>query len=151
MSYIVSEDAKKIIKIFESLKLEAYLCPAGIPTIGYGHTGPDVRLGMKITEQEAESIFMRDINKVSSQIAPIIRVPLNPDQFGALVSFAFNLGPTALKMSTLLKRINANNLKGAGDEFLKWNKAHVNGEIVVLNGLTRRRNAERSLFLRGVK
>lgn len=151
MGYIVSEDAKKIIKIFESLRLDAYLCPAGIPTIGYGHTGPDVHLDMSITEQEADALFLRDINKFSSQIAPMIRVPLNQDQFGALVSFTFNLGPAALKMSTLLKKINSNNLKEAGDEFLKWNKARINGELVVLNGLARRRNAERTLFLRGMK
>lgn len=151
MSYMVSDRSRKLIRIFEGLKLEAYICPAGVPTIGYGHTGADVYLGMKITEEQAEQFLTKDINKFASLIAPMIRVPLTSDQFGALVCFSYNLGAGSLKTSSLLRKINSNDLKGAGDEFLKWNKARINGSLVELKGLTRRRQAERTLFLSGLK
>ena len=136
-----------LIKSFEGLKLETYLCPAGIPTIGYGQTGPDVVMGMKITAKEAEDRLLKEYTKYETKVKELLTKTLNENQLGAVVSFAYNVGLGSLKVSTLLKHLNAGKFAEASQEFVKWNKARVKGRLTVLNGLTRRRLAERDLFV----
>lgn len=138
-----NEAGKDIIRQCEGLRLKAYLCPAGKLTIGYGHTGPDVKTGMTITEEDANTLLSRDLVAAEKAIAGAVSVTITDNQFSALVSFVFNLGAGNFYGSTLLKKLNANDIFGAADEFLRWNK--VNGQV--LAGLTRRREAERTLFL----
>lgn len=139
-----------LIKDFEGLRLAAYPDPAhgwAVPTIGYGHTSaagaPEVTRGMKITAAGADEILRSDLGQYEAAVSKAVKVPLTENQFAALVSFTFNLGAGALRKSTLLKKLNAGDYAGAAAEFAKWNKA--GGEV--LPGLTRRRAAERDLFL----
>lgn len=142
-----------LVTEFEGLYLKAYKCPAGVWTIGYGHTGKvggkQICSGMVITKEKAISLLKNDMANSESYVKKYVKVPLNQNQFDALVSFQFNTG--ALGNSTLLKKLNKKDYSGAADQFLVWNKAHVNGKLTVLNGLTRRRQAERKLFLTPVE
>lgn len=131
-----------LIKEYEGLRLGAYLCSAGVLTIGYGHTG-GVKEGDLITEQKAEQLLQDDLKKFENGVLRLVRVPLTQNQFDALVSFAFNLGVGNLGKSTLLKMLNDRDYKGAAGQFIRWNKAA--GKE--LDGLTRRRIAESELFL----
>ncbi len=131
-----------IIKQYEGCKLAAYLCPAGVATIGYGST-KGVKLGMVITMEQALSRLQEDINEAQAGIKKLVKVPLNENQLGALTSFVFNLGSGALAKSTLLKKLNTGDYQGAADEFSKW----VNAGGKQLPGLVKRRAAERELFL----
>lgn len=145
----VSKAGIDLIKSFEGLSLKPYLCPAKIPTIGYGSIEhPDgKKVSMKdtpITEATAEEYLEHEVNKKASEIESMIKVTLNDNEFAALVSFAYNVGTGALKTSTLLRLLNSNADRVAvADQLLRWNKA--GGKE--LAGLTRRRQAERSLFL----
>lgn len=131
-----------LIKEAEGLRLKAYICPAGVPTIGYGSTGPDIRMGLVWTKEQADERIVRDLAKFEASVARLC--PVTTDgQFSALVSFAYNLGAGALEGSTLRRKHNAGNYAGAADEFLKWNK----GGGRVLPGLVKRRAAERELYL----
>lgn len=132
----------ELIKSFEGLELEAYLCPADIWTIGYGHTG-NVKEGDRITKAEAEALLDKDLRTFRNGVKRLVKVPLNENQFGALVSFSYNLGLGSLQNSTLLKMLNAGDYTGAADQFLRWNKS--GGKV--LTGLVRRREAERAVFL----
>lgn len=135
-----------LIKSFESCRLKAYPDPAtgGDPwTIGWGSTGPDIKKGVIWTQQEADCRLLSDIDKFAESIKSLLKVTLTDNQFSALVSLAYNIGIGNLKKSSLLAKINKNELTDAAERFLLWNKA--NG--VVMNGLTRRRKAERDLFL----
>jgi len=142
-----NESGKGIIRQCEGLRLKAYLCPAGKWTIGYGHTGPDVKAGMTISEDEANALLSRDLTSAETVITKAVTIPISDNQFSALVSFVFNLGAGNFSRSTLLKKLNAGDIAGAAAEFPRWNK--VDG--TVLDGLTRRRAAERALFLDDVK
>lgn len=145
----VAESGINLIKSFEGLFLKPYLDPIKIPTIGYGIIEyPDgKRVTMQdseITEEQALEYLTHEVNKKATEIEKLIKVELNDNEFAALVSFAYNVGTGALGSSTLLKMLNANADKTAvADQFLRWNKA--GGKE--LPGLTRRRQAERSLFL----
>lgn len=139
-----------LIKEHEGLRLDAYPDPAHgwkVPSIGYGHTDaagpPKVTKGMRITAAEAEDILVQDLKLYEAAVQNHVTVPLTENQYGALVSFAFNLGPTNLKRSTLLKKLNAGDYAGAAAEFGKW--IHAGGKV--FPGLVRRREAERQLFL----
>ena len=136
--------ALEIIRDFEGLRLRAYPDLTGILTIAWGHTGPDVYEGQVITQDEAEDLLDADVLKVEQNIKLVVKVPLNEYQSAALISFTFNLGIGNLKKSTLLKKLNNKDYNGAADEFLRWNKA--GGKVY--EGLTRRRTAERKLFLK---
>lgn len=140
---VISEKGLALIKQFESLRLATYKDSVGIPTIGWGHTGPEVKMGQKITQEQAVGLLRADVAKFERAVGRVVRVVLNQNQFDALVSFSFNVGAQALEDSTLLKKLNAGDVQGAADHFPRWNKA--GGEV--LAGLTRRRAAERSLFL----
>ena len=132
---------KDLIKQFEGCKLKAYLCPAGVPTIGYGHT-VGVSLGREITQKQADTLLDIDYAQFLRDVEALLKVPVNENQLGALTSFAFNLGVGALKKSTLLKLLNGGDPSSAAKEFDKWTKAGG----VVLPGLVKRRAAERALF-----
>jgi len=131
-----------LLKKFEGCKLKAYRCPAGILTIGYGHTSaagaPEVKEGMTITQDEAESILKNDLVKYEQPVAAMVKVDLEQNQFDVLVDFAYNAGVGALKTSTLLKKVNAGDFDAVPDELMKWTK----GGGKVLPGLVRRRQAE---------
>lgn len=142
----ISADGLALVKEFEGLYLKAYRDPVGIWTIGYGHTGLQhkdgtVFAGRVVTKDEADALLRYDMRQFEARVLSFVKVPLNDDEFAALVSFDFNTG--GLGKSTLLKKLNAGDRSGAAAEFGKWNKA--GGKV--LRGLTRRRASERNLFL----
>ena len=129
--------------------LTTYVCPAGKLTIGWGHTGPDVLKGKTIKAVEAENILKHDLLKFENGVRELVKVPVSSNQFSALVSFAFNVGLANLKESTLLNgKLNNGDYSGAADEFSRWIYATVKGAKQVLNGLKKRRERERDLFLK---
>lgn len=142
-----SEKGIALIKQFEGCKLTAYQDSVGVWTIGYGWTQPvdgkPVRAGMTIKQETAERLLKTGLVSYESDVSRLVKVGLTQGQFDALVSFTYNLGARSLSTSTLLRKLNAGDYVGAADEFLRWNKA--GGKV--LNGLTRRREAERALFL----
>lgn len=136
-----------LIKKYEGLKLSAYICPAGIPTIGYGSTfyenGAKVKMGESISIERADALLINTVQRFEISVRGLAKRQLNENQIGALTSFAFNIGVGNLKKSTLLKKVNANpNDTAIRAEFMRWNKA--GGKV--LNGLTKRRNEEADLF-----
>ncbi len=131
-----------IVKLYEGLRLDAYLCPAGVPTIGYGHT-KDVKLGDRCTQQQAEEWLEDDFFMAKTDVRAVVKVPITQNQLDALGSFVFNLGVRRLIQSTLLKKLNAGDYSGAAAEFDKW--VFAGGKK--LNGLVKRRAAEKQLFL----
>ncbi|MDE6314031.1 MAG: lysozyme [Lachnospiraceae bacterium] len=135
-----------LIKKSEGLELKSYKDAAGVLTIGYGHTGKDITEGMVITEEQAENLLKDDLRSAEQAVSNCVTVSINQNQFDALVSFTYNVGSGALRKSTLLKKLNAGDYKGAAAEFLKWNKATVNGKKQELKGLTKRREQEKALF-----
>lgn len=139
---MINEDAIELIKKFEGCKLQAYLCPANVWTIGYGHT-KGVKKGDKIDQSQADVMLKYDLEVFEKAVDKMLVVHLNENQRGALVSFAYNSGTTALRNSTLLQHVNVKDFPHAANEFLKWN--HAGGKV--LAGLTARRKAERKLFL----
>lgn len=134
-------DGKSIVRKFEGCKLTAYLCPAGIPTIGYGHTH-NVKLGDTCTQQQADEWLEDDFFYATSDVKSVVKVPLTDNQLDALASFVFNLGVRKLIQSTLLKKLNAKDYTGAANEFDKW----VFAAGKKLNGLIARRAEEKKLF-----
>lgn len=146
----INKDGLELIKSFEGLELEAYKDAVGVWTIGYGHTAmagaPVPVAGMKLTEKEATDLLLHDLVKYEQPVKDYVKVSLNDNQYSALVSFVYNLGGGNFKSSTLLKKINNRDFAGAAEEFAKWNKA--GGKV--LKGLTRRRAAEKALFLKSV-
>ncbi|EOC1259856.1 lysozyme [Cronobacter sakazakii] len=143
----ISDKGISLIKQFEGLRLTAYQDSVGVWTIGYGWTQPvdgkPIRLGMTIKEETAERLLRTGLVGYESDVSKLVKVTLTQGQFDALVSFAYNLGARALSNSTLMQKLNSGDYAGAADEFPRWNKA--GGKI--LPGLTRRREAERALFL----
>lgn len=137
----------ELIKEFEGCRLTAYRCPAGVWTIGYGHTGTvdgkAVASGMTITAKKATELLKKDLAKFEAAVNAYVTAPITQNMFDALVSFAYNCGAGALKGSTLLKKLNAKDYNGAAEQFPLWNKA--GGKV--LKGLVRRRERERQLFL----
>lgn len=143
--------AADIIKEFEGYKTTAYLCSAGVPTIGYGSTfyadGSKVKMGDKITKQQAEILLQIEIENIKSQIERKIFVPINENQLSAIVSMAYNIGVSAFLKSTLLKKINARSPRIEIEaEFLKWVRA--GGKVV--KGLQNRRQKEVELFYKPI-
>ena len=160
--------AEEIAKPFESCSLEAYWDPVGFPTNGWGHllsrttkkatmaklnfTSVEADEWLRITwpdltQDQADKQFLIDLGKAYKSIQRLVKTRISPEQTAALIDFAFNLGGGNLQISTLLRLINRGEFIDAADEFVKWNKA---GGIV-LKGLTRRRLAERSVFLQGTR
>lgn len=153
----ISEESLALIKHFESClrpigggRFEAYADPAhgwNVPTIGWGtiayEDGSKVKRGDVIDQARADELLAWEIGVKAAAVRRLVKVPLTPNQFGALVSFAYNVGPGNLSRSTLLRKLNAGDVHGAADEFRRWNRAA--GKV--LAGLTRRRESERRLFL----
>ncbi len=138
-----------LVKEFEGLELKAYKDAVGIWTIGYGTTaaaglGILPTPGMRITEAEAEMYLKRGLERFAAKIDPLIKRPITANQRGAFLSLAYNIGPGAFAKSSALRKFNAGDIAGAANAILLWNKAKGR----VLNGLTRRRAAERTLFLK---
>ncbi|MFA5186912.1 MAG: lysozyme [Patescibacteria group bacterium] len=136
-----------LIKEFEGLRLTSYKCPAGVWTIGIGTTvlpsGIRVGPGMTCTELEAKLYLTFDLKNFEEQVKKLVTVPLNENQFAALVSFAYNCGWQSLQASTLLRLLNHGDYELAAEQFGRW----THGGGVVLPGLVRRREAEKKLFL----
>lgn len=166
----VPQEGIELIKSFEGIpdgdpstvNLDAYLDPIGIWTIGWGHAitvpggflrGPENKAKARamypggITQAQAEALLRGDLVDTARDVLNMSTVSLDDGQYAALVSFAFNAGSGNLRQSTLLRKLNAGDFAGAADQFLVWNKAKKNGVLVELPGLTRRRTAERALFL----
>ncbi len=139
---ILNKKGLDLIKSYEGLQLNAYICPAGKLTIGYGHTST-VKRGQSITINEAEHLLRLDCAIFVSAINNLVRVRLTENQFAALVSFVYNVGVQNFKDSTLLKKLNRGDYDGAALEFARWKMA--GGRT--LPGLVRRREAEKLLFL----
>jgi lysozyme len=142
---VINQAGIDLIKRWEGLRLEAYICPAGVATVGYGSTGDHVYLGMTITEPEAERLLRLDLTRFEDSVSKSVKVPLTDNEYGALCSFAFNVGCGAFESSTLLRRLNAGEPKPRvfSEELPRWSKA--NGQT--LQGLLNRRNAEIELAL----
>ena len=138
-----SQNGINLIKQFEGLRLEAYQCAAGVRTIGYGHTN-GVKQGDKITPGQAEDFLRSDLEKFENAINNLVTAELNQNQFDALVSFVFNIGINAFKQSTMLKFLNNNSFPLAAGQFDRWIKS----DGKVLEGLVKRRKAEKELFLK---
>lgn len=151
----ISENGLSLVKSFEGKHYEGYLCPAGVWTIGYGHTGETLGQpspkGMTITDEQIDVLLKEDMKRFEKAVLRSVAVALTQNQFDALVSFAFNVGAGALATSTLLKKLNAKDYDGAAEQFLVWNKITnpKTKKKEVSNGLVRRRQAERHMFLTG--
>ena len=141
----VNDAGLTLIRAFEGLHLTPYLCPAKIWTIGYGHTRT-VRAGMKISADDAENFLRDDTRLMARAVQRLVTVPLNDNQFAALVSFTFNVGISNFENSTLLKLLNRGWYEQVPAQLMRWNRA--NGEA--LGGLSRRRMAEGQLWNRPV-
>ena len=143
------EGREALLQKFEGCKLKAYRCPAGVCTIGYGHTtaagAPKVVDGMTITQQQADDMLVRDLKQYEAAVEGMVHQPLTQHQFDVLVDFAYNAGVGNLKSSTLLKKVNAAQFDDVPTELLKWNK----GGGKVLPGLVRRRQAEGAWWVSG--
>ena len=137
----ISNKGVNFIKKFESCRLTAYKCQAGVWTIGYGHT-KGVKPGQKITKATAEKYLKNDIKEFENVVRKNVKVPISQNQFDALVSFAFNVGANNFKKSTLLKLLNKGDYEGAAKQFDKW--VYANGQRS--NGLIARRRDERRMF-----
>lgn len=145
----VSQRGIDLIKKFEGIRLKSYVCPAGVLTIGYGHTSSDVTPNMQITEQEAERLLWKDTESAQQAVSSFVSARLNQNEYDALVSFTFNIGSTAFVNSTLLRLLNHGAERDiVAGEFMRWVKA---GSNEAVPGLVRRREAEKALFLEKVK
>ncbi len=132
-----------LIKAYEGLSLRAYRCPAGLWTIGYGHTATATP-GQELREEQADALLLHDLRGFEKAVAELVQVPLNDNQFAALVSLVFNIGIAAFSRSTLLKRLNAGDYDKVPGELMRWTKTGT----LELPGLVRRRTAEGDLWMR---
>ena len=152
MTRQVTPEVVQHVKRFEGCKLTAYPDPGsknGEPwTIGYGHTSDGflkVEKGLRITQDVADGALENDLNEIAAAVERLVKVKLNDNQFGALVSFTFNVGVGAFAKSTLLKKLNAGNYDAVPGELARWNK----NDGKVMAGLTNRRAAEAGLWAKG--
>lgn len=131
-----------LIKRWEGFRADAYRCPAGVWTIGYGHT-LDVNPGSTLSLKQAELLLRNDLKRYEQAVNDYVTVPLNQNQFDALASFCFNVGTSAFKNSTLLRLLNQKQYIAAAEQLLRWTR----GGGRVLPGLVKRRKAEFDLFM----
>ena len=136
-----SEEGKALIKKFEGCELKAYLCPAQVWTIGYGHTA-SVKEGDVCTQEDADRMLAEDLEEFEGYVREAVSVPLEQNEFDALVAWTYNLGPGNLRSSTMLKQLNDSKFEDVPSEMRRWNKS--GGKV--LDGLVRRREAEALLF-----
>jgi len=142
----VSATCRRMIQNFEGLRLRAYRDTGGVLTIGYGHTGRDVRPGMVITRAKAEDLFCQDLKRFEGRVQNMLTRPLNQNQFDALVSLCYNIGPSALRKSALMRLVNEGKLEVAAKQFDRWTRD--NGRK--LAALVKRRAIEKEMFLKGI-
>lgn len=166
----INPKALELIKHYESLHdgdlkkvgLQPKLCPTGYASIGYGHVVNDPvtnraltgKEGLKratelypaLTEAQADEFLKKDLRRFVAIVTALVRKEVSDEQMGALVSFAYNVGQGSFSSSTLLKLVNKGKVVEAADEFMKWTKGRVNGELVTLKGLVARRKSEQLLF-----
>lgn len=142
----LSADGIAVMHHYESCKLEAYPDPGskdGHPwTIGWGHTGPEVRKGLRWTQEKADATFIVDVGSTEREVLSLLKVKVSQCQFDALVSFVYNVGDGAFFKSTLRGLLNVGDFEGAAGQFERWNK----NDGKVMKGLTRRRASEKALF-----
>ena len=139
----ISNKGIALIREFEGCRLQSYRCSAGVWTIGYGHTGKDIKEGMTITQQQADDWLVVDCNRVLQMLRDTLRVPIRQNQLDALVSLGFNIGTEALRKSTLMSLVNRNpDDMNIPEQFDRW--VYAGGKVV--NGLVRRRKAEGRLY-----
>ncbi len=138
---MISDKAVALVKKFEGCKLKAYLCPAGVATIGFGTTH-NVKMGDTCTQEQADQWLKADLNATERTINEFVTVKINQNQRDALASFIYNLGAGAFKNSTLCRKLNSGDYQGASAEFMRW--IYAGGKP--LDGLVKRRTAERALF-----
>lgn len=166
----VPQEGIELIKCFEGIpdgdpstvNIDAYICPAGVWTIGWGHAIVDGGAQLKgptnkararalypggITREQAEALLHGDLIPRAASVSSLAKVALDDGAFAALMALVFNIGAANLAASTLLRKLNAGDVQGAAEQFLAWDKARVNGVLKPLAGLTRRRRAERAMFL----
>lgn len=146
----ISPIAVSLIKEFEGFKSHAYIDTDGTPVIGYGLSriaGKPVKIGDRISTEQANAALNAYLREIHQELDQAIQVELSDRQLSALASISFNVGVDSIKNSTLIKKINAKDYIGAANEFLRWDKANLSGKLVQMPGLTRRRFAERQLFL----
>lgn len=139
-----------LVKQFEGFSSQAYQDTDGTIVIGHGMPeikGKEVKMGDRISSAQAETALKQELQKIQQEILSMVKVDLTSNQLSSLVSFSFNIGTKYLADSTLLTKINAGDHDGAANEFIRWNKAHLSGELVPMAGLTRRRTTEKQLFL----
>ncbi len=128
--------------------LKAYLCPSGVWTIGWGHTGPDVHAGSTVTPAEADRLLDLDLDEAEGDVSSALIRPANDNEFAAMVSLRFNIGRAGFIGSSVLRVHNSGDRAGAARAFALWNKGrNAKGDLVVLNGLTRRRAVEAALYM----
>lgn len=137
----ISDEGISLVKKFEGCKLEAYQCAAGVWTIGYGSTH-GVQEGDVWSQEKAEVMLIDELEEYGKYVEELVTLPLNQCQFDALASWTFNLGPSNLRSSTMLKVLNSGDYEGVPNQIKRWNK--VNGQVN--DGLIRRREAEALLF-----
>ena len=150
MPRLINAAGQKIIKDSESLVLTSYLCPAGKLTIGWGHTGPDVVPYMTITAEQAERLFESDLGWAEDCVERYCTVRPTDNQYAAMVSLCFNIGPDPTKgfpSSSVLRLHNAGKPEQAAQSFALWNKAMVGGQLTVMPGLVIRRAHEAALYM----
>lgn len=138
--------ARDLIARWEGLRLDAYLDTGGVPTIGVGHAGPEVRLGQTITHDEAMRLLAADMQWASQAVDDLVTVPLTDGQAAALTSWIFNVGRGAAATSTLIRRLNAGEYDAVPYELSRWNKD--NGRVI--QGLVNRRADEAALFAKSL-
>lgn len=140
----INAEGLALIKQWEGLEIRAYTCPAGVWTIGYGHTRT-AKEGMVITEQEAERLLRQDLSLFEAEVSRAVNAELSDNQFAALVSWAFNVGASAMRRSTLIRKLNQGDYVSVPSELARWNKVGNRVEP----GLSNRRAAEAGLWVRG--
>ena len=141
----IPQEVFEVIKKFEGFKAKAYKCPAGVWTIGYGTT-KGVKEGQSITEFDAYRQLVQWFLVPAQTIKKVLFVPVQDYEFGAIMSLVYNVGQGAIVSSTLIKKINANSKSDASNEFLRWDKIRINGELVPSKGLSNRRKVEKLIF-----
>lgn len=146
----VAAEAINLIKEFEGFENQAYIDTDGTPVIGYGLSkiaDKPVQIGDCISVKQADAALKQQLKIIQQELDQVIKVKLSDRQSSALTSLAFNVGVDFVQNSTLIEKLNTGDYKGSANEFLRWDKANIGGELVQIPGLIRRRQAERQLFL----
>lgn len=144
MTRRINKAGLAILKHYEDCRMESYQCPAGVWTCGWGSTGKDVTRGLVWTQKQCDERLTADLRRFEAGVEEAVKVKVTDNQFSACVCLSYNIGLDAFLHSTLLRKLNAGDMSGASEEFQRWDKSGAR----ILRGLTRRRLAERDLFLR---